>query len=104
LKLLWTNEALKRLQEIEEFIAKDNPAAAVKFVDKLISLTETIPDNPEKVRIVPELSIEYIRELLYKNYRIVYHLKKSSVDILTVFESHQLLKSEEINSKINPLK
>jgi len=67
LKLRWTNEALIRLQEIEEFIAKDNPGTAVKFVDKLISIAETIPENPEKGRIVPELSIEYIRELLHKN-------------------------------------
>ncbi len=104
MRLRWTNEALKRLQKIEVFIAKDNPVAAAKFVDKLISLAETIPENPQKGRIVPELSIEYIRELLHKNYRIVYHVKKNSVDILTVFECHQLLKREEITININPLK
>jgi plasmid stabilization system protein ParE len=53
-------------------------------------------DNPEKGRIVPELSLGNIRELIYKNYRIVYLVKKRSVDILTVFEVHQLLKKEEI--------
>jgi len=98
LRLRWTNEALIRLQEIEEFIAKDNPGAAVKFVDKLISLAETIPENPEKGRIVPELSIEHIRELLHKNYRIVYLIKKKSIEVLTVFEGHQLLKKDEIIS------
>jgi len=41
------------------------------------------------------LSIENIRELLHKNYRIVYLVKKSSIEILTVFEGHQLLKKEE---------
>jgi len=34
--------------------------------------------------------------LIYRNYRIVYILKKNSIDILTVFEGHQLLKKEEI--------
>jgi toxin ParE1/3/4 len=48
---------------------------------------------------VPELSLENIRELLYKNYRIVYLVKKKSVEILTVFEGHQLLKKEEIIKK-----
>ena len=96
MKLFWTKEALQRLQEIEKYIAKDNPAVAIELVDKLISLAESITDNPEKGRIVPELSLENIRELLYKNYRIVYLLKKNSVEILTVFEGHQLLKKEEV--------
>lgn len=96
MKLFWTKEALVRLQEIEEYISIDNPVVAIEFVDKLISLAETLIDNPEKGRIVPELSLENIRELLYKNYRIVYLMKKNSVDILTVFEGHQLLKKEEI--------
>ena len=96
MKLYWTREALIRLQEIEDYISKDNPITAIEFVDKLISLAETIIDNPEKGRIVQELSIGNIRELLHRNYRIVYLIKKKSVDILTVFEGHQLLKKEEI--------
>ena len=96
MKLYWTREALIRLQEIEDYISKDNPIAAIEFVDKLITLAETIIDNPEKGSIVPELSIGNIRELLHRNYRIVYLIKKKSVDILTVFEGHQLLKKEEI--------
>ena len=58
MRLLWTEEALLRLKEIEEYIAQDNPKAAAEFVDKLISLAETITDKLEKGRIVPELSIE----------------------------------------------
>jgi len=96
MKLFWTREALLRLREIEDHFSRDNPIAALEFVDKLISIAETLVDNPGKGRIVPELSLENIRELLYKNYRIVYLTKKSSVDILTVFEGHQLLKREEI--------
>ena len=96
MKIFWAKEALLRLQEIEEYISRDNSIVAIEFVDKLISFTETLLDNPEKGRIVPELSLENIRELLHKNYRIVYLVKKNSVDILTVFEGHQLLKKEEI--------
>jgi toxin ParE1/3/4 len=96
MKIFWTKEALLRLQEIEEYISKDNPIGAIEFVDKLITIAETIIDNPRKGRMVPELSLENIRELLHQNYRIVYLLKKNSVDILTVFEGHQLLKKEEI--------
>ncbi len=96
MKLSWTKEALLRLQEIEEYISRDNPAAAIEFVDKLISVAETIIYNPKKGRVVPELSLENIREILHKNYRVVYLVKKSSIEILTVFEGHQLLKKEEV--------
>ncbi len=100
MKLLWTKESLLKLQEIEEFIVTDNPRAALKFVDKLISLAESLPENPVKGRIVPELSITQIREILHKNYRIVYLLKKNSIEILTVFEGHRLLRKEDIPVKI----
>ena len=96
MKLFWTKEALLCLQEIEEYIARDNLKIAVEFVNKLISIAETLVDNPKKGRVVPELSLENIRELLYKNYRIVYLVKKSSLEVLTVFEGHQLLKMEEV--------
>lgn len=96
MKLFWTEEAALRLQEIEEYISRENPMAAMEFVDKLISVAATIIDHPQKGRIVPELSLENIRELIYKNYRMVYLVKKNSVDILTLFEGHQLLKKEEI--------
>ena len=96
MKLFWTEEAFKRLSEIEDYISRDNPNAAVEFVDKLISLAESLTANPEKGRVVPELSLEKIRELLYKNYRIVYLIKKNSIEILTIFEGHQLLKKEEV--------
>jgi toxin ParE1/3/4 len=99
MKLVWTKEALHHLLEIEEYISRDNQTVAIDFVDKLISLAETIVDNPKKGRVVPELSLENIRELLYKNYRIVYLIKKSSVEVLTVFEGHQLLKTKEVFKK-----
>jgi len=94
MKIFWTKEALIRLQEIEDYISRDNPIAAIELVDKLISVAESIIDNPEKERIVPEISLEKIRELMHRNHRIVYLVMKNSIDILTVFEWHQLLKKE----------
>lgn len=103
MKLLWTKESLLKLQEIETYIASDNPQAAMELIDKIILSAESLTENPEKGRIIPELSISQIRELIYKNYRIVCLLKKSSIEILTVFEGHRLLRKEEIlnNKKSN---
>lgn len=96
MKVLWVKEAVIRLREIQAYISSDNPAAAKKFIKKLIELGESLSDKPYRGRIVPEFSIPEIRELLYKNYRIVYILKKSKIEILTVFEGHKLLEKEKI--------
>lgn len=99
MKIVWTKEALIRLQEIENFISQNNPQKAIEFVDTLINKAEGIVDNPRRGRIVPELSIEQIREIIFKNYRIVYLLKRKSINILTVFEGHRLFRREEIIKK-----
>ncbi|GJQ61102.1 MAG: hypothetical protein SCALA702_01550 [Melioribacteraceae bacterium] len=99
MKIRWTKEALTRLLEVETYIAEDNPAVAIDFVDSLISYAEKIAENPERGRVVPELSVKSIREVIYKNYRIVYILQEESIDILTVFESHRKLRDNEINQE-----
>ncbi len=98
MELRWSREALDRLTEIEEFIAKDNPERAASFVDALVDHVDAIlPTNPIAGRIVLELSVPDIRELLYRNYRIVYRLTGTRIDILTVFDAHRLLRSKELD-------
>jgi addiction module RelE/StbE family toxin len=96
MKINWTKEAIINLQQIEDFISADNPVAAVSLTNKIISLTSSLIKFPKKGRIVPELSIDKIREIIFKNYRIVYVIKKNSITILTVFESHKLLSKDDI--------
>jgi plasmid stabilization system protein ParE len=96
--LKWSQEALEQLFEIEAFIAKDSLERAVDFVDLLIDHVESsLPDNPRLGRTVPEIANPDIRELLFRNYRIVYRLTGSRIDILTVFEGHRRLRVEEID-------
>lgn len=97
MRLHWTHEALQRLTEIEDFIAKDNAERAAKFVDEIVAHAESLlPGEPRSGRTVPEISNPEIRELLFKKNRIVYRVKKSAVEILTVFEGHKLLRVDEI--------
>ncbi len=95
MKIHWTKESLSNLKQIEDYISEDNLNAAINLVDKIILLVEDLKNFPIKGRIVPELSIDQIREILYKNYRIVYLMKKNSIEILTVFEGHKLLHIED---------
>ena len=99
MKILWTREALRQLTEIEDFIAKDNAERAAKFVDEIAAHTESLlPGEPRIGRTVPEISNPDIRELLFKKYRIVYRVNKNTVEMLTVFEGHRLLRVDEIGA------
>jgi len=94
--LVWTREALEKLNEIEEFISAYNPERAETFIDYLIEQGEAITRNPQIGRSIPEISNSDIREIIAKGYRIVYRVKHEQLEILTVFEGHKLLKIDEL--------
>lgn len=91
MEVVWTDQAFLRLMEIEDYIARDNPAAAQRHTDKLVARSETIAQQPQLGRVLPELPASGIRELVEGNYRIVYRVGVNRVEILTVFESHRRL-------------
>jgi len=92
----WSQEAGENLLDIEDFIARDSLERAIRFVDALIDHVEAIlTDNPRSGRAVPEIGNPYIRELIYRGYRIVYRLNGDRIEILTVFEGHRLLRLNE---------
>jgi plasmid stabilization system protein ParE len=96
MSVTWSREAGENLVEIEEFIARDSPERAVRFVDALIDHAEAIlTDNPRSGRTVPEIGNPDIRELIYRGYRIVYRLNGNRSEILAVFEGHRLLRLNE---------
>ncbi|KAA3610322.1 MAG: type II toxin-antitoxin system RelE/ParE family toxin [Calditrichaeota bacterium] len=96
MRVIWSRTALQNLMDIEEFIARDNPERAKKFINRLISFGDDIKDFPLKGRIVPEFSVKEIREIFEKAYRIVYRVSENQVEILTIFEGHKLFRRENL--------
>jgi toxin ParE1/3/4 len=94
----WTEQAWKRLLEIERFVARDNPRAAARLVDKLIDRGDALAEYPEQGRRLPEMPESGLRELIVNNYRVVYRRTPKAVEVLTVFEGHRLLRPEELTT------
>ena len=90
-KIVWSEEALKDIEEIISFISKDSELYAVNFASKIISAVETLRVFPEIGRIVPEYADPKIREIIYRNYRIVYQIEERAADIITVSHGSKLL-------------
>ena len=96
MKVTWTEQAWERLLEIERFVARDDPRAAARLVDRLIERGDALVEYPERGRRLPEIPESGLRELIVDNYRIVYRPTPKIVEVLTVFEGHRLLRPDEL--------
>lgn len=76
-----------------QFILKENKLAAVKWLKEIERQIDTLERFPGRCPIIPEaedLGLEY-RHLIYGNYRTIFRIDGSSVIILRVIHSSQLL-------------
>lgn len=80
----WTLPALDDMQNIKDFIAKDSPFYAEQFIERIFEYVEHLADQPKMGRKVPEEPREDVRELLYRDYRIIYRLNPDLIEIAAV--------------------
>ena len=95
MKIIWSPLAISRASGIAEYISQDNPDAAVKWIERIFEKIRQLKKYPESGRILPELEMEDIRELIYGNYRIVYRIKQGTIIIMTIRHSRQILPEDE---------
>lgn len=98
MKVEWSPLALERVSEIARYIAKDNPDAAERWVNELFESVERLADYPQSGRVVPEVGVQRIREVIFGAYRVLYSVK-DKVEILTVRRGSQLLDVSEIDDE-----
>lgn len=84
MKVIWTPRAQRRLQEIHDHIAKDQPVNALRWVARVLAHGDQIGAQSRSGRMVPEYQRETIREVFEGDYRIIYRIRSQQVDVLTV--------------------
>ncbi len=97
MKIIWSPLALDRLTEISDFISLDKPNAAIDWIDSIFNSVDNLESFPESGRQVPELENKNYRELIIGNYRVIYKLTESQIQILTVRRCSQLLTPEDLS-------
>lgn len=95
-RLRWTPQAVEDLHAIFKYISKDSRSVARLFVEKIYFRVDQLRRFPLSGRKVPEVDNNDIRELIYKNYRIVYSMEDDHIHILTVFHSSKTLDETEL--------
>lgn len=83
-QVLWTEPARNDLREIFYFIRPDNPTAARSLVRDIQDKVGRLARFPLSGREVPELRETDFREVIIGNYRAIYRVVGSTVEILTV--------------------
>ena len=96
MKIIWSPLASQKLDQFAEFIARDNLAAAIAFVDDVERKALSLIAHPFKGRMVRILNDEKKRELVIMgNYLLVYEIQPDAIEILTIRHTKQNPKSSD---------
>lgn len=95
MKIFWSPLAVERLENIYEFIAKENISAAQNLIENIFNRIETLSENSERGRKIPEVNRENIREVFEGEYRIIYRIVDKNIFILTIRNFKQLLTEKD---------
>jgi plasmid stabilization system protein ParE len=94
-RVVWSPLALRRAGEAADFIARDDRVAALRWAEGILEATRALGSRPRKGRIVPEVSRDDIRELVYGNPRVIYRVSPRRVEVLTVRHGRRLFDPRE---------
>ncbi len=97
-EIRWSPQAIADVEAIRDFISRDSPAYGALVAARIVGAIERLALFPESGRIVPELRDPALREVLWRNYRIVYRCRPGWVEIATVFHGARLFPSEGLQA------
>lgn len=93
-EIVWSPRAIKDIDEIANYISKDSLQYAKAQTRLFFSTAEALEKHPYRGRVVPELGIANIRQLLCGHYRIIYEVfTNDKIGVLTVHHQARLLKN-----------
>lgn len=96
MELEWTDPALDDLENIRDYIGKDAPYYAKRFLERIFEAVEKLLDHPRIGRPVPEADQDDVRELILQGYRIIYRIKPDLVQIIAVIHGSRNLAVKEV--------
>lgn len=82
--LNWSDRAIRHLGEIVSYISSENPSAAIRVAERILSLTETIlPEHPQTGR---PGRVQGTRELVVSQtpYIVAYRVTGDEITIVAV--------------------
>ena len=96
MNISFSESAIEDLENIKEFY-RDLEVQEIgeNFVIAIFKHVETLSDNPDIGRVVPEFGEKHIRELIHPPFRVVYLRSHALVQIVRIWRSERLLSLNE---------
>ena len=91
-EVIWTEPAINDLDAIADYIALDNPEAAMRLVQKVFRHAGQLADHPRSGSKPPELKGWRYRQIVEPPCRVFYRQEGTRVFILYVMRSERLLR------------
>lgn len=93
MNVIFSSHAKSDLLEIVRYISLDKIIAAKKWANSVKDSITNLEKFPHLGRVVPEYSVESIREIIKGQYRIVYKIdkKQNNIVILAIHHSKRTL-------------
>ena len=92
MKVCLTDSAIEDLRELQTYYNEQLvPQVGKRLVTEILDRIETLTDNPDIGRIVPEFDADNIRELIHKPFRVVYLRESTSIFVIRVWRSERIL-------------
>ncbi|HEY3414019.1 MAG TPA: type II toxin-antitoxin system RelE/ParE family toxin [Armatimonadota bacterium] len=92
-RIEWTDVALGDVDEAAAFIARDSPRFAAALVSAVFFAVERLSLFPGSGRIVPEVELNDIREIVVQRYRLIYQVSPQRICILAFVHGARDLES-----------
>jgi toxin ParE1/3/4 len=94
--VIWTEPAIRDLEEIADYIALDNEDAACRFVQRVFATVSRLENFPLSGKRPKELPEGRYREIFMPPCRIFYRVAADTVYVLHVMRSERVLRMESI--------
>lgn len=96
-KVVWTDLDISDLKSIHTYISRDSKFYADNFIMKIIQRIDQLETFPKSGRVVPEFGNENLRELIIKNYRIIYRIQKDFIGVARIHHSARNISEEKLD-------
>lgn len=90
-RLTWAPAAIDDLNAIGEYVARNSPHYARIIVRDIRKLARSIPQMPRLGSMVPEYDRDDLRERLYHNWRIIYRIRGTDIEIVRIIHGARQL-------------
>ncbi len=87
MRVRWARPALAHLQEIADFIARDNPVAADALLAEILDIVERLRRFPLMGRPGPAPDTREV--LVRRNYLITYRVWRDEIEVLAIWHGAQ---------------